>query len=96
MVYPSAVDVADLGCASAAELDRLDPATLDDTRLVEAFTSAAGLKDDARTGRLAAELLKRRPIALQSLDLAEVVAPLVRQAIARNDIDGAVSWLKEA
>jgi tetratricopeptide (TPR) repeat protein len=96
MVYPTAVDVEDLGCASAAELDRLDPATLDDTRLVEAFMSAAGLKDDARTGRLATELLKRRPIALKSLDLALVVAPLVRQSIARNDIDGAVSWLKEA
>jgi predicted Zn-dependent protease len=40
--------------------------------------------------------LKRKPIALRSLDLGEVVAPLVRQAIARNDIDGAVSWLKEA
>jgi hypothetical protein len=58
--------------------------------------SAAGLKDDARTGRLATELLKRRPIALKSLDLALVVAPLVRQSIARNDIDGAVSLLKEA
>jgi len=96
MVYPNAVDVGDLGCASAEELDRLDPATLDDTRLVEAFTSAAGLKDDERTGRLATELLKRRPIALTSLDLAEVVAPLVRQAIARNDFDGAVSRLNEA
>jgi tetratricopeptide (TPR) repeat protein len=96
MFYPSAVDPKDLGCASAEELDRLDPATLDDARLVEAFTSAAGLKDDARTGRLAAELLKRRPIALRSLDLGEVVAPLVRQSIARNDIDGAVSWLNEA
>ena len=96
MVYPTAVDVADLGCASAAELDRLDPAMLDDTRLVEAFMSAAGLKDDARTGRLATELLKRRPIALKSLDLARVVAPLVRQSIARNDIDGAVSRINEA
>jgi tetratricopeptide (TPR) repeat protein len=96
MVYPGAVDPDDLGCASGLELDRLDPAALDDTRLVAAFTSAAGLKDDARTGRLAAELLKRRPIALTSLDLADVVAPLVRQAIARDDIDRAVSWLKDA
>ena len=48
LVYPSAVDMQDLGCASGAELDLLDLATLDDSRLVEAFTSAAGLRDDAR------------------------------------------------
>jgi tetratricopeptide (TPR) repeat protein len=96
MVYPNAVDPEDLGCASALLLDQIDAATLDDARLVEAFTSAAGLRDDARTGRLASELFKRKPIALKSLDLAAVVAPLVRQAIGRNDIDGAVSWLKEA
>ena len=96
LVYPNAVDPEDLGCASAFELDRLDPATIDDARLVEAFTSSAGLRDDARTGRVASELFKRKPIALKTLDLAAVVAPLVRQAINRNDIDGAVSWLKEA
>ena len=50
MVYPGAVDPEDFGCASAVELDRLDPAAIDDTRLVEAFTSAAGLKEDALTG----------------------------------------------
>ena len=96
MVYPGAVDPGDLGCASAVELDRLDPVALDDTRLVAAFTSAAGLKNDARAGRLAAELLERKPMALKSLDLAEVVAPLVRQANVRDDIERAVSWLKDA
>ncbi len=63
LVYPNAVDLQDLGCASGLELDRLDPATLDDSRLVEAFTSAAGLRDDARTARLTSELFKRTPTA---------------------------------
>ena len=84
LVYPSAVDLQDLGCASGDELDRLDPATLDDSRLVEAFTSAAGLRDDARTARLASELLKRRPGAMASLDLTAVVSPLVRLAMGRR------------
>ena len=69
----------------ALELDQLDPSTLDDARLAEAFTSAAGLRDDARTARLASELLVRRPALLNSLDLTSVVAPLVRLAIARDD-----------
>ena len=77
------------------ELDRLDPSTLDDARLVEAFTSAAGLRDDARTARLASELLKRRPALLDSLDLTSVVSPLVRLAIARDDQSAAVDWLKQ-
>ena len=70
-------------------------ATLDDSRLVEAFTSAAGLRDNARTARFASELLKRRPAAMASLDLASVVAPLVRLAMGRNDYKAALSWLKE-
>ena len=51
LVYPNAVDLEDLSCASGEELDRLDPATIDDNRLAEAFASAAGLRDDARTAR---------------------------------------------
>ena len=70
MVYPGAVDPGDLGCASAVELDRLDPVALDDTRLVAAFTSAAGLKNDALAPwRLAAELLERKPMHLSRLTL---------------------------
>jgi tetratricopeptide (TPR) repeat protein len=96
LLYPSAVDLNDLSCASPPELDRLDVATLDDARLVEAFTSAAGLRNDERTSRLASELLKRRPAALASLDLASVVSPLIRQALARNDVQEAVDRLTEA
>jgi hypothetical protein len=96
LVYPSAVDLLDLGCASGKELDDLDPAALDDARLVEAFLSAAGLRDDARTARLASELLKRQPGALEAVDLTSVVGPLVRQAIARDDYEAAVTRLKQA
>ena len=96
LVYPNAVDLSDLSCASGDELDRLDPATLDDARLIEACTSAAGLRDDARTARLAFALFKRRPAALASLDLTAVVSPLVRLAVGRGDYKAALSWLKEA
>jgi tetratricopeptide (TPR) repeat protein len=95
LVYSSAVDMQDLGCASGTELDLLDLATLDDSRLIEAFTSAAGLRDDARTARFAAELFKRRPAAMACLDLSSMVAPLVRLATSRNDFKAALSWLKE-
>ena len=96
LIYPSAVEPQDLSCASGAELDLLDPAALDDARLVEALFSSAGLRDDARTSRFASEFLKRRPAALTSLDLPSVVSPLVRQAMGRNNYKSALSWLKEA
>jgi tetratricopeptide (TPR) repeat protein len=96
LFYASAVDLQDLACASEQELDRLDPTTLDDARLVEAAASAAGFRDDARTSRLAAELLRRRPAALAALDLTSIVSSLVRRALARDDIDEAASRLKEA
>ena len=41
------------------ELDRLDLGALDDLQLLDAAASAAGLRDDARTARLAAELVRR-------------------------------------
>ncbi len=96
MVYPGAVDMQDLSCASGQELDLLDLTTMDDARLVEAFRSAAGLRDDARTARVAAEVLKRRPAALKSVDLTALVSPLVRLAMARNDYEAALDRLTEA
>jgi len=96
LVDSNAVDPHDLGCRAALELDRLDLATLGDTQLLEGFTSAAGLRDDARTARWAAELLGRRPAALACLDLTSVVSPLIRQAMAHHDVKRALSWLKEA
>jgi tetratricopeptide (TPR) repeat protein len=90
------VDPQDLACASAEELDSLESSNLDDSLLLEAFASAAGLRDDARTARLAAELLARRPETLMSLELTSVVAPLVRRAMECDDFNVALNWLEQA
>jgi tetratricopeptide (TPR) repeat protein len=93
-IDPTAVDPQDLTCAGPGELDRLDVAALDDAHLIEAVASAAGLRDDARTARLAAELVRRRPLPAGGIDLAAmVVAPLVRQAMSRGDCDAALGWI---
>jgi hypothetical protein len=91
-IDPTAVDPQDLTCAGPGELDRLDAAALDDAHLIEAVASAAGLRDDARTARLAAELVRRRPLpAGGEIDLAAmVVAPLVRRAMSGGDCDAAL------
>jgi tetratricopeptide (TPR) repeat protein len=96
LVDSNSVDAHDLACASADELDDLDVGKLDDAALVEAFTSAAGLRNDARTARFATELFRRQPGALTSLELTSVVSPLVRQVMRRNEFDNALSWLKTA
>jgi len=90
------VDPADLGCASPAELDQLDPAALDDSLLAEAVRSAAGLADDDRTARLAAELLGRKPTTMPKVDLAAAVAPLVRRAMSQQSSDSALDWIERA
>ncbi len=90
------VDPADLGCASPAELDRLDPAVLDGSLLAEAVRSAAGLADDERTARLAAELLGREPTMKSKADLVAAVAPLLRRAVSRQSFDTALEWIERA
>jgi len=96
LVVPGAVDPDDLTCASGAELDRLDPTALDDLRLADAFESAAGLEDDARTVRFAAALARRPAPRLNRLDLAALFAPLVRQALAAGQAEAALDWLDRA
>lgn len=87
------VDADDLSCASGAELDRLDPTALDDTRLADAFASSDALRNDARTARFAAELVRRGGAALGRLDPPAVVAPLVRQSLEAGDPEAALGWL---
>jgi hypothetical protein len=91
----AAVDPLDLGCAAPDELDLLEPATLDDARLMDAASSAAGLGGDARTARFAAELLRRgsepRPV-----DLRPLVSALVRRAISRGEEDDALRQIDRA
>jgi tetratricopeptide (TPR) repeat protein len=94
--HTTTVDPIDVSCASPEELDRVDAKALDDARLVETIVSAVGLRDDARTARLAADLLSRPPRAVPRLDLASVASALVRQAIARNDHGAALGWIERA
>ncbi len=96
LVDSGMVDPADLGCASPAELDQLDAAALDDSLLAEAVQSAAGLADDERTARLAAELLGRKPTMMPKVDLAAAVAPLVRRAVSQQSFDSALEWIERA
>jgi tetratricopeptide (TPR) repeat protein len=81
---------------SEAEVDQLDPAALDDSRLADAFESAAGLRDDRRTARFAAELARRNPPTLSRLDLAAPFAPLVREAMSAGESEQAIAWLDRA
>jgi tetratricopeptide (TPR) repeat protein len=93
---PVATDPSDLSCASPSELDGLDPASLDDHRLVEAVASAVGLRDDARTATLTAELIRRRPREAAALDLAAAVSSLVRRDYGSGDFDAALRWIDQA
>ncbi len=93
---PAMIDRDDLSCASGARLDEIDPAALDDALLGEAIASALGLRDDARTARLSAEYLTRQHPAVPRVEITDLVAPLVRQAMGRNDPDGALHWIERA
>lgn len=77
----AAVDPNDLTCSSESDLDALDPSLLDGERLADAFTAAAGLGDDSRTARFAAEITRLGPASMGRLDLTAVLAPLVREAL---------------
>lgn len=96
LVDEAAVEPEDAACMGAAELDRLDPASLDDVRLADAFESAAGLRDDDRTARFAAALARREGPIFSRLDLAALFAPLVREAMAARDPGRAIGWLDRA
>ncbi|MEA2632803.1 MAG: hypothetical protein QOE66_3022 [Chloroflexota bacterium] len=95
-VDPATLDLEDVSCMSEAELDALDPAAPEDVRLADAFQSAAGLRQDDRTSRFAAELVRRNSPSLARLDLASLFAPLVRQAMSAQDPGRAIAWLDRA
>ncbi len=96
LVHPDAVDIQDLSCAGPAELQDQNAHDLDDVRLVEAFKSAAGLREDELTTRFAAELARRQPDQLSQLDLSAVYAPLIRQSMQRENPQEALDWLEQA
>jgi tetratricopeptide (TPR) repeat protein len=92
----SMVDPADLGCAAPHELDQLEPSILDNSRLIEAIRSSAGIGDDKRTARLAFALLGRENARITESDLLPAVAPLVRQAMVRQSVESALDWIARA
>ena len=93
---PDAIDPADPASMSGPELDRLDPAGLDDFALAEAYESASALGDDARTARFAGPLAARDPAALARLDRPALFATLVRQALADEEPEVALSRIDRA
>ncbi len=94
--HPEAVDPADPTCMSGPELDELDPESLHDLALGDAFESAAALGDDRRTARFAAVLTRRPTTALARLDLPALFATLVRVAVVEADVEAALRWLDQA
>jgi hypothetical protein len=95
-VDSATVDPLDLGSANAQELDKLELSALDQLQLPEAAASAAGLRDDARTARVAAELVRRRGRAARAADWNPLVSALVREAMRHNDPDTAMNWIEQA
>ena len=91
-----AIDAIDVSCLSSSDLDRLDPSTLDDLRLVDAFRSAASLGDDSRSARFASAIIDRGVSALSKIPLEAVFAPLVRHALAEDQVDSALLHVDEA
>ncbi|WP_435015557.1 hypothetical protein TA3x_003100 [Tundrisphaera sp. TA3] len=96
MPDPAVVDPLDPTSMSGEELDKLDPATLGDVPLADAYESAAALGDDRRTSRFAAPLAERDPSALARLDIPALFATLVRAHLADEDPDGALARLDRA
>jgi tetratricopeptide (TPR) repeat protein len=95
-VDAAAIDPLDLSCANPRELDTLDLSALDQSQLLDAAASAAGLRDDPRTARLAAELVSRLGRAAHTADWRPLVSALVREAMRRDDPDAALSWIERA
>ena len=93
---PDAVDPLDAASMSGPELDALDPETLDDYTLADAYESATALGDDTRTARFAAPLSARDPASLGRLDRRALFATLVRSELANGSIEGAMARLDRA
>ena len=76
LVYPAAVDMQELGCASGAwSWMPLTWRPWTTRGWSKRSRRPRACRDDARTGRFASELLKRRPAALASVDLTRGLSP---------------------
>lgn len=93
LVDPSAVDADDMGCMDAERLRRRDLASLDDSRLAEAYESAASLRDDPTAARFGAEILRRGSHVSNTQSL---IATLVREALKEGRPEEALRVLGTA
>lgn len=96
LVHPATVDDADHSCMSSDELAAIEPGTLEDSLLAEAYHSAAALRNDPLAARFAAELARRNAASLAGLDTPALIATLVRQAMNSDDSNVALDWLDQA
>jgi len=88
---PATSDPADISCMSAVELDRLDPATLGDRTLAEAFESALFIGSSA-AGRFADALSDRNSDLLAIISLPVVLA-VACQLAGGAESGRALAWL---
>jgi tetratricopeptide (TPR) repeat protein len=96
LIDPEAIDDDDFSCMSEAELGAIEPGSLDELRLTEAYESAAALRDDHLAARFAAELARRDAPSLAKLDTPSLIATLVREAMKVDESDQALDWLDQA
>jgi hypothetical protein len=96
LVDPDAIEPDDPSCMSGDELARLNPSELDEPRLIEAYESAAGLRDDDLAARFAAELARRDAPSLARIDTPSLIATLVREAMKADNAAQALEWLDQA
>lgn len=90
----NSVDPEDLASASARVLDRLDPSSLADARLVSAFESADGLRDDRLAEKFAAVLIGRPAAARQGVDLLKPAGCLVRRRVSQAQANQAMELIE--
>ncbi|MBX6312109.1 MAG: hypothetical protein IRY99_04200 [Isosphaeraceae bacterium] len=95
-IDPAAVDPADVSCMSADELERLEVASLDEARLVEAYRSARAVCDPWTTGRLAKVLAERSPSALVRVDPPRLAERVVFATFDQEGLARALEWLDRA
>ncbi len=95
-IDPSTVDPDDVTCMSGDELDRLDPTTLNPSRLIEAYQSARVVASHDTVVRIARDAVERDPSILVRVDVPRLASTLIFEALAEEGPDAAVSWIDRA
>jgi hypothetical protein len=95
-IDPDSFDPDDASCMSDDELRRLDPATLDDGALAEAYRSALTFHKTDILGPLALAIVKRDPSALFRSDLPAIDHYGASWSLDRHGCERALAWLDRA